>query len=149
MIATIRDRGRQLNDQLGTRGTVLVMLGLVFLARAAAVWTEDSWPLDAAVFYDRIPRGVRSIMWGMCGVTAGVCARRPRWHPVGFTAAIVMPIERATAHLWSFIMWVVPGAPGGDIAGLFWWIQWTCYATVIWRLGRWAEDRRVASGDDL
>ena len=102
--------------QLGHRGAVLMLCGVLWMMLGLTVFTDPDWPYAV---HTLIPREVRSALWIASGVTAVIFA----WRPPGFsdawgwTALYVMPAVRVVSFAWawvdSWVPWGTPGYPDG------------------------------------
>lgn len=126
---------------LGTRGTLLMLLGLMEISRGIAVWSELIAPPDTAVFFQFIPLPIRAALWCTCGLIAiATSFGRTRRQSTGFAALIIMPVERFCAYLGSWVVFLHPGAPSGDGFAFAWAAFWGLFAALIWVLSQVDED---------
>lgn len=122
------------------RVTVLTVLGLLYLARAWQIAADEAIvdPADA-ILHETMPIWLRGALWAVCGTAVLVAACRPRWHPIGFGVAVVMPLERVIGYGWSALAYLLPGAPPGKLSSLPWCLWWASFAALIVALSRWPE----------
>ena len=104
-----------------------------------AAWVSDPrLNLDPgrAILFEAMPIPVRVALWASAALTVAAGALWPRWESVAFGAAMVMPIERAAGHLWSWAHHLLPGAPPGDPLGWGPALVWLSVAALIALVGR-------------
>lgn len=130
----------------GRRGQVLIAVGIGWMGMGWSVLFDHAiLNDDAAILFELIANPTRARFWIATGLVAAIAGCRREWQWLGFALATLMPVQRAISYLWSSIMWVVPGAPGGHLrsfgAGLF----WTALVMLLWLVSTWTdEDNRVA-----
>src|SRR5574343_210073 len=64
-------------------------------------------------------------------LTIALGALWPRAETVAYTIAVLMPIERAAGHLWSWAHHLIPGHPPGDPLGWGPALLWASYGALI------------------
>ena len=104
-----------------------------------AAWVSDpriTVNPDRAILWEGWPVGLRVALWLIAATIVLAGALRPRWEPIAFGAAMVMPIERAAGHLWSWAHHLLPGAPPGDQLGWGPALVWASIAALIALVGR-------------
>ena len=104
-----------------------------------AAWVSDPrLTLDPgrAILFEAMPIPVRVALWASAALIVAVGALCPRWEPLAFAAAMVMPIERAAGHLWSWAHHIMPGHPPGDPLGFGPAVVWASTAALIALVGR-------------
>ena len=104
-----------------------------------AAWVSDprlTLDPDRAILFEAMPIPVRVALWASAALTVAVGALWPRWESVAFGAAMVMPIERAAGHLWSWAHYIMPGYPPGDRLGWGPALLWLSVAALIALVGR-------------
>ena len=104
-----------------------------------AAWASDpriAVNPDRAILWEGWPIGIRVTLWLIAATIVLAGALRPRWESVAFAAAMVMPIERAAGHLWSWVHHLLPGAPPGDPLGWGPALVWLSVAALIALVGR-------------
>ena len=104
-----------------------------------AAWVSDprlTLDPDRAILFEAMPIPVRVALWASAALTVAIGALCPRWESVAFGAAMIMPIERAAGHLWSWVHHLLPGAPPGDPLGWGLALVWACTAALIALVGR-------------
>lgn len=104
----------------------------------------ERWDEDSAVFFSLWPPAARVGVWLVAGLIALVATTRPGWRDVGFMAIGFAFGQRLSGHLWSWLMWAVPGAPGGDMYAIAWVAWWALLLWILWLMARWVEDRGAA-----
>ncbi len=122
------------------RARALALIGVMAIIQGLLVHSTPLSDPDYAIAYELIPIPVRMAAW----ITTGVLAVAFAWHPgrlqaIATGAALIMPAERAGSFLYSFVMWVVPGVPGGSLASLGHFVMWGCWTGIIVVLGMWHD----------
>lgn len=106
------------------RGWTLLWISIMHLGMAWWVLNPASIVPDKAILFELLPIGHRSAAWAAGGLIGLLGVAAPRLSVIGWTAVIIMPVERAIGHLWSWIAHFIPGNPPGDQYGggitLFW-----------------------------
>lgn len=109
------------------RRVALLLLAGMHLGMAATV-SGDGYVWDEALLYHLLPTQVRIAMWLLAATLCGIGATSRRWQPIGYFAAMAMPVERAVSHIWAWVAWLVPGVPSGQPDGLGHALVWLCLA---------------------
>ena len=117
----------------------LALLGVGAIGQGLAVWLESSVipNPDHAIVYEMWPIWLRLSLWFGCGAAALLLAFTPM-RPLGWIAALVMPMERSMSHGWSLAMWLIPGHPPGVETAGPQFIFWTAIALLIYIMSGWA-----------
>lgn len=132
---------------LGYRGIALILLGCNWALIGAQLASETARKIDpdAAILHELIPTPVRVWLWVGCGAAAITCALANRLQGLGFALALVMPVERAVSHAWSWQAHVVPGEPGGAPDAWALSLRWLVIVALVLLMSRWREgsDARI------
>lgn len=120
------------------RRTGLLVIALIHLAMAA--WIMDPAAVrpfdpDRAILWEGMPPPVRATLWAAAGLLVLAGAVRVEWETAAYAVAVVMPLERAIGHLWSWGQWWVPGTPGGHAFGWAAALVWIGFAQLIGLMG--------------
>lgn len=129
------------------RCKTLRLLGLLWVIMGLTVLFAGS-PIDPgnAILYEVWPVHLRVFMWIATGVPAIIASYRCRGTMTGFALLLVMPVERASALIWSQIQWIIPGPPPGTI-GIAGAILWLLIGALIWNLSRWPDSKVATKGE--
>lgn len=93
--------------RLGTRGTILLLLGAAWVLQAIAIAAGAWQPIPTPDLHEAIPTAVKIHVWGITGLLALIAAPRPRkWW--GFAAANVIPPAMV-------ILWAVSAFTGANV----------------------------------
>ena len=114
-----------LHDRLGSR-------------RSAALLLAAAWAGYALIIL--VPEHVRQVLWLVAAVAAITGALWRRGEPLAWIAASAPPYLYAASHLGSWLMFVIPGTPGGTEQAGGYAIFWAALAGLTTLLSRWAED---------
>lgn len=119
-------------------GVMWVMFGLAILGSSGLEYS-----IDEAVLFVFIPREARATLWIVSGLLGAASSIRaiPEW--IGFMSLVVMPMQRVVAYLWSFLMWVIPGLPGGSLVSLWEGIGWASFTFLVAWIASWHEPDHV------
>ena len=104
--------------EVGKRGQLLLVFGLVWIGLGVGVLTEgDPAYYDQIVPFTWLPETVRAWLWIITGAAAVAYAWRPRiiaHDGLGFFALYLMPAYRCGAFLWGWLDSWLPlgGGPG-------------------------------------
>lgn len=117
--------------------------------RAALAWIAlghagmAAWTTDARLTLDperailwEWPLHLRVTLWAVTGLIIALGALWPRAETVAYTIAVLMPIERAAGHLWSWAHHLIPGHPPGDPLGWGPALLWASYGALIVLIAR-------------
>ena len=125
-----------------TRGTALALLGLMWIGRGLVIAHDPGTPNpDEAILHMRLDVVLRIGLWVGTGIIAlAVCWSR-HWvtQLIGWAAVVIMPAERAISYLWSLLMWVIPGAPGGTPWAPAYALWWVANVVLLLVMARWTE----------
>ena len=132
--------------RFGRRGVALILLGVAWVGFGLTILAEPPLVVpDAAIVMDYVPGWAQFVLWAATGAVAASAGSRRSWQPIGFAVAMAMPVIRVTSFAWSTIMWLVPGAPGGDSrsvgAGMF----WLALLALIWTVSTWPDTTHLPS----
>ncbi|HPV80172.1 MAG TPA: hypothetical protein PLK64_10250 [Dermatophilaceae bacterium] len=126
--------------RFGRRGVALILIGVAWVGFGLTLLAAPPVPdADAAIFMDYIPAVWQFAAWAFTGMVAVVAGARRPWQWVGYIAATIMPILRATSFAWSTIMWLVPGAPEGDSRSVGAGLMWTALIGLVLVVGSWPD----------
>lgn len=138
---------RRLADRLGRRGTVLLVLGCVWIVYGWAVHTTPH-SVGALGILDKLPTGVWVAMWVASGLVGIAHCGTPRARDgLGFTALVIPPAVWAFGLWWTWLayllpaLWpfsLLPGNPYGWAGGII----WTGLTVVIVTVAGWIEPPR-------
>ena len=118
----------------------LAFVGLFFLGYAGSTLLDrPNYDPARAVLYEAIPVPVRVGLWFGSALVIFVCAANSRWSPIGWGAAMFMPLERLVSHFWSGMMFLIPGYPSGMIASGSYLLSWLALAALIRLIASWPE----------
>ena len=112
-----------------------------------AAWVSDprlTIDPDRAILREAWPLMLRTCLWALSAAVVAFGAWRPRWETVAFTVAMVMPIERAVGHMWSWVQHLIPGSPPGDPSGWGPAVVWASVAALIALMGKSSTPREDA-----
>ena len=127
-------------DRVGRRGFVLGVLGLASIARGFTVMSGEAWDDDSAVVYNLWPDPVRMSIWLAAGTIALLSVRHRQLRDFAFGALSLAITHRLVGHLWSWLMWAIPGAPGGDVWAWAWVAWWGSLLWLLWLIARWTDE---------
>ena len=133
---------RRTPGSLTARRWALLWVALGHLGMAA--WVSDprlTINPDRAILWESWPVHLRVSLWVLSALIVITGACWPRWESVAFGAAMIMPIERAAGHLWSWAHHIMPGHPPGDPIGFGPAVVWASTAALIALVGRSAAGR--------
>ena len=105
--------------EVGKRGQILLVFGLIWIGLGVGVLTEgEPAYYDQIVPFTWLPETVRAWLWIATGAVAVAYAWRPRiiaHDGLGFLALYLMPAYRCGAFLWGWLDSRLPlgGGPGG------------------------------------
>lgn len=130
---------------VGMRGSVLMLLGVIWIGVGASIAvTGDPASCAQVVMLDRVPLAVRAPAWIATGCLAVAWAFRPRRiikDGVGFAGLYLMPAYRAVAFLTSWVDSLIPVGGSGYRNGLPSGIIYLSIVVLIWRIARWPESQ--------
>ena len=118
---------------VGKRGQILLVFGLVWIGLGVGVLTEgDPAYYDQIVPFTWLPETVRAWLWIVTGAAAVAYAWRPRiiaHDGLGFLALYLMPAYRCGAFLWGWLDSRLPlgGGPGYPHG----WVSALIYAAMV------------------
>lgn len=142
---------KQLTDVLGIRRLVLALFGGVWLSygcqslfETAHIFESPHNP-DLAVLDWALPVEFRAFLWGVTGTVAIAALLFHEWEPVGWSVLWLMPVVRIASYLWSFAMWLIPGAPGGSLEAIFHASTWAFLLAVVVTVARWPQGQGAAT----
>ena len=108
--------------KLGQRGRILLFFAaswtLIGLSIAVGIEVRHE-----AVPHLLIPETVRAAAWFATAAWAAICAFRVKDRS-GFGWLFLMPAIRCWSWFYSWLMWLVPGAPEGAARGWYTGIVW-------------------------
>lgn len=136
----IRNRLISIRQSVGLRGEVLFGLGLLDLAQAWTMWTDQTSAINEW-FTSVLPAFTWGCMWATVGVICLVHAFRRDDH-VGYVAAIGVKVIWVIGALAG---WLTADVTLGGV------VIWALVAWIVWRIGRLAEPvyvERSDTGDD-
>ena len=104
-----------------------------------AAWVSDPrLTLDPgrAILFEAMPIPVRVALWASAALAVTIGALWPRMETAAYVVAVVMPLERAAGHAWSWAHHLIPGGPPGDRLGWGPALLWLSVAALIILVGR-------------
>ena len=104
-----------------------------------AAWVSDArltLDPDRAILFEGWPIEVRTGLWVASALIVALGALRPRLETVAFAVAVMMPIERAVGHAWSWGHHIIPGTPPGDPLGWGPALLWLSVAALTTQVAR-------------
>ncbi|GAC1387131.1 MAG: hypothetical protein NVSMB4_14010 [Acidimicrobiales bacterium] len=137
---------RRVFGRLGRRGTVLLIIGGMWLLIGASIPSD---PTRSAYYPELIhlliPDPIRVGLWVLTGLVAILSAwRKPGWSDaLGFSALVVMPTVRCLSYAWGWIVGALdltgghPGIARDGISALV----WAAAAVLIITISGWRETR--------
>lgn len=134
----------RMTSELGRRGTVLVLLGIVWIFQGVTiVLTPTPSTYELLSGYDAI----RSAAWFITGALAIVFARIPQgFDAVGFVSLYIMAAYRIFAYTFSFALWLLP-SEGGNPRGIVGMLSWTTILIMIAMVAGWRENEGEGVAD--
>lgn len=128
--------------RLPRRRLALYLIGAAWISHGFTIM-HNPGPrvMDQAIIYENWPLQLRVLIWVLAGVLAlGLAANgTARAQALGWALAIVPPTIRVVSYLWSVLMWLIPGAPGGEPLSLAYVGFWGSLVGIVWLVSRWAE----------
>ena len=123
----------------------LILFGVFHLGYAASTLAVSSSDIDPgdAILFELFPVPVRAAMWTVTGLVAVLCAPSRRWQKLGWVAAMVMPMEHTVGHVWSAVMYYLPGYPPGLIIAPAEMAVWAAISGLVWVTAGWPEPDSV------
>ena len=127
--------------RFGRRGSILATLGIMWMIRGLTLPAGPGRLLpDEAILYELwLSLDARIVAWMLTGAVAFILSRSIKSQKFGWAVICVMPFERAIGHAWSFICWVVPGAPGGEYWSGLLSLYWVGLIIMLFIVSRWPE----------
>jgi len=126
--------------QLGRRGTVLALLGIVWIAQGLTVLLAPSSPTYYLLANFEL---ARAIGWIVTGVVAVAYAARLQGDDApGFLALYVMAAFRVVAYSTEFVAWMIPGGAVGNPRGIVGVFSWLVILLAIVVMAGWHEPAR-------
>ena len=138
-----------LSGRLTYRQTALVLLAVAYLGQGFTVHHNPGFGIhDQAIVYEWWPLWVRTTIWvGAAAVmTLTALSRNVMRQVIGWQAASVPLLIRLGSHLWSFAMWIIPGAPGGSPLAVAYVLWWAGIWGLVLLMSRWSEDGMNTDG---
>ena len=123
------------------RRITLALVGVVHAAMTVQLLTGPERLVDpgVAILHELLPTPVRAALWGSMAVIMLITAGHERWEPIGWLAAMVMPLERAVSYGWSGLMWLIPGWPPGAAASWGASLLYLGLAGILYVVATWEE----------
>lgn len=127
---------------LGRRGTVLALLGIVWIAQGLTALLAPSSPTYYLLAnFDP----VRAAVWIGTGLVAIAYASRTQGDDApGFLALYVMAAFRVVAYSVGFVAWIIPGGSDGNPRGVVGIFSWFVILLAIVIIAGWREPSRTA-----
>ena len=127
---------------LTRRQTALLLISIAWLAHGVTIWHQPGYlDADEAIIFELWPLWLRIGIWLVCGLGGALLAvsRRARAEPWGWALAVIFPAVRVVSYAWSFAMWVIPGAPGGEWVSAAYAAYWVAMLLLAYGVARWPE----------
>ena len=128
---------------------IFILIGIYTIFNGFSIYSTQEQVADRAVLYDRLPIEVRVVSWVFIGFLVLFFSFDLRTFPLAVAASVIMPVERAISHFWSWFAYLIPGPPGGDPIGFAHTIKWGAVVLLFIVLGSWATTKRRELPDDL
>lgn len=128
------------------RRPALLLISVAWVCHGVTILHQPGWrDPGEAILFELWPLWLRIGIWLVCGLAGIILAAavNPRAEALGFAFAVIPPTLRVVSYGWSVLMWVIPGAPGGEWASVFYGAYWSAILALIYRLARWPEPGRV------
>lgn len=119
------------------RKVILALLGALWVLQGLEIFNkQEVWVADKAIIYLGWSYSFRVILWCSTGLLAslGAMVGTKLSERMGWMVLALMPIERFFLHTYSWIAWLIPGAPGGDPWAPLYMAKWGLMWFVIWLL---------------
>lgn len=131
---------RRATVRLGRRGTVLAVLGLVWVMQGVTVLVAPESPTYYLISHFTL---ARALGWIVTGVVAILYAARPQGDDApGFLSLYVMAAYRIVAYGAGFILWALPGGTEGNPRGIIGAFSWGVILLSILVMAGWYETGR-------
>ena len=128
--------------RLGRRGTILALLGAMWIATGITTLLAPPAP---AYLLLTVATEARAAAWIVTGAVAMAHAVRPSGHDAaGWVALYVMAAYRAIAYGWGLVTFLLLPDPGGSLRALFGALTWAAILVILIVCAGWRED----TGDD-
>ena len=127
---------------LTRRQTALLLISTAWVAHGVTILHQPGHlDADEAIIFELWPLWLRIGIWLVCGLAGLLLAvsRRARAESWGWALAVIPPAVRVVAYLWSFVMWAIPGAPGGEWASAAYATYWVAVLLLTYWVARWPE----------
>jgi len=126
-----------LKTVLGRRGTVLALLGVVWVFMGISVLVAPESPTYLLLTVASLPRG---ILWIVTGVVAIMCASAPQGRDaIGFLSLYLMAWYKVLAYALGAYFWVITGGEDGDLRGTIGAAAWLTILLLILIVSGWRE----------
>lgn len=127
-------------SRLGRRGTVLTLLGIVWVLQGTTVLLAPSSPTYYLLANFEV---IRALGWMVTGVIAVAYAARPQGDDApGFLALYIMAAYRVAAYAVGFVAWLIPGGLDGNPRGVVGIFSWLVILLAIVIIAGWHEPTR-------
>ena len=105
-----------LRAKLGRRGTSLLLFASVWTLIGVGYLTGPASPYPTLIHEVEHGPAIAGTLWVITAAAAAIGALTvcDRW---AFGILCAMPTASLVAHLWDWVMWLVPGAPAGNPRG--------------------------------
>ena len=112
---------------LTTKSQMLLLMGFVWCLIGYGVLENVAVQLPG-VFHIPIPAPIRGALWIGPGLFAIYAALSRRGKSVALGLLQIMPVVRISSYLWAWLMWLIPGEPGGYASG---WYQAAFHSVLV------------------
>lgn len=130
----------QLATILGRRGSVLFLLGVIWVFQGIATYTFQE-PSAYPLLNDyHIPRTLGWIVTGFAAIWFSFS--RQGYDAFGFLALYIMGAYRIIAYGWEFLLWALP-PEGGNPRGIVGVFSWFVIVSLLYVVAGWKEVEEV------
>lgn len=137
--ARVRNGKRSLTNRQGA----LLILALAYVGQSTMMFHNPGLLIhDQAILYEWWPLWVRLGLWIIPALLMAVTAvsHNVMHQVVGWQAAIIPVLVHLASHLWSLLMWIIPGAPGGSLLSVSYITWWSAIGGLVLFLSRMDDD---------
>lgn len=120
----------------------LIMVAVMQFAFVVEIIVEPYPPPNpdgSLLLFQLISLELRGSVWAVCAILAALSAVTHKTQWVGWVLLMVMPATRFVAYAWSFIMWLIPSWPTGQLNALPYALFWAAWASLVVIMARWPD----------
>lgn len=131
------------------RRTALLLISVAWVCHGVTILHQPGWrDPGEAILFEMWPLWLRIGIWLVCGLAGIVLAASAnhRAEALGFALAVIPPTLRVVSYGWSVLMWVIPGAPGGEWASAAYATYWVAVLLLAYWVARWPEPGAAPKG---